>query len=123
MILPIKYSSIQLWLESFDSSIPVAREAFPVRDENGIPNRVSVPFIVYRDRIEPDGGDITNLMRAHDVTVEYYSEDGDDEVFEHWLYNQNLKYSAEQNYLNTEQLFESIFNFDTFYEKETRVYG
>lgn len=123
MIIPIKYNSIQQWLESYDSNIPVAREAFPVRDEDGLPNRVNVPFIVFRDYVESDGGDLTNMLRAHSVTIEYYSEDGDDEEFEAWLYRQDLRYSAEQTYVSAEQLFESIFKLDTFYEKETRVYG
>ena len=117
MIQPINTSSIKSWLEGF--GLPVAREAFPVRDENGVPNRVNVPFIVFSDRIGADGSDLHNFYRTHSVTVELYTEDGDDSAFEAWLFAQDLKYSCDQNYVNQAQLYCSIFDIeDDFIEKE-----
>ena len=122
MILPINKDTIKSWLEEF--GLPVAREAFPVRDANGIPNRVNVPFIVYSDRIDSDGSDLHNFYRTHSLTIELYTEDGDDSDFEQWLFNQNIKYSCDQTYVATEQLYDSIFTLeDDLIEKETESNG
>jgi hypothetical protein len=122
MILPIQTNTIKTWLEGF--GLPVAREAFPVRDELGVPNRVNVPFIVFSDRIDADGSDLHNFYRTHSVTIELYTENGDDSDFDAWLYSQNIHYSCDQSYVAAEQLYVSIFSIeDDFIEKETNTNG
>ncbi len=124
MIPRVNAASIQAWLESYSSAVPVAETAFPPRDANGKANRLRVPFIVYIDDIEPEGGDLTNLVKLHSVDIEYYSETGDDSGFTKWLYDLGLKFTRTKTYIQNEQLFLSIYSLnEILIEKETNTDG
>lgn len=112
MLPRLNSNSIQEWLEGYNSAIKVAKTAFPPRDSAGKANRINVPFIIYLDDVEPEGGDYNNMARLHDLTIEYYSDDGADSDFEAWLYATGLKYSYDQSYVQQEQLFLSTFSID-----------
>lgn len=124
MIPRVNAISIQAWLESYSSSVPVAETAFPPRDALGKANRIKVPFIVFLDDIEPEGGDLTNLAKLHDVTIEYYCEDGNDSGFTKWLYDAGLKFTRTKTYIQNEQLYLSTYSLnEILIEKETRLDG
>jgi len=119
MINIINKESVQEWLESYNSAVPVAETAFPPRDANGRPNRVRCPFIVYLDDVTTEGGDFNNMVRFHDLDIEFYTEDGKDSAFTSWLYDTGLHFTRMQSYLPTEQLYMSTYSLeDSLTEKE-----
>lgn len=101
--------SIQEWLESFGE--PVADTAFSPRDENGNIQSVSVPYIIFLDEIDVDGSDDTNLYSAHDLTIERYSQTGDNKKFDCFLWKSGLKFTrSKKQWLPSEQLFLTVYN-------------
>lgn len=124
MISRIETETVKAWLEQYNSAVPVAETAFPPRDADGRPRDIKIPFIVFLDDVTTDGGDYDNAVRYHDLSIEYYSEDGDDSAFTEWLYDTGLHFTRSLSYIQNEQLFESVFDIDeTLFEKEVTSDG
>lgn len=97
---------IKTWLET--AKEPVAEAAFPPGED--VPK---MPYIVYLDHLERGGGDMENFSRNHSLTVERYSEtDEDNSALEALLEAQAIKYTKEKQWLNDEQCYMTIYDFD-----------
>lgn len=99
------------WLKSFGD--PVADTAFPPRKEDGTPNTVSIPYNVFLDKSETNGGDEVNLYTVHDLTIERYTQTAATKDFEQFLYQSGLHFIKYRNWLKEEQLFLTVFEITT----------
>lgn len=97
-------TSIKEWLEQLGE--PVAETAFLPRDENGKPTKLPSSFIIFLDEIDVDGCDESNLLSAHDLTIERYHSHGDNRKLECFLYKSGLHFKrGPKQWLSTEQTF------------------
>lgn len=96
---------IKSWLET--AGEPVADTCFPL-DE--VPQ---LPYIVFLDTIQRDGGDMQNMMKTHSLTVERYSEINDDNAALEALFDaQAIKYKKEKQWLSDEEYYMTTYDFD-----------
>ena len=103
--------TVQEWLESFGD--PVADTAFPPRDKNGKPNKISAPFNIFLDKSETDGSDDANLYTLHDLTIERYTHTTNTADFERFLYRSGLHFIKSRTWLKDEQLFMTTYDITT----------
>lgn len=101
---------IKSWLET--AGEPVEEVAF-------IPDEAPrMPYIVYLDTLQRDGGDVHNMSCMHAVTVERYSDIPEDNPALEVLFDDKaLKYSREKMWLPDEECFMTIYEFE-IYESE-----
>jgi hypothetical protein len=96
---------IKSWLETVGE--PAAETCFP-------PGEVPpLPYVVYLDTVQRGGGDMQNMMKTHSLTVERYSETGDDNTKLEALFDaQAIKYKKEKQWLTDEECYMTIYDFD-----------
>jgi hypothetical protein len=78
-------------------------------------------YAVYMDDIEIEGGDLVNLIRRHNITVELYEPKPDPEAeasFERELNNRGLKWTKQSRYWIAEaQRYQVIYEDITYFER------
>lgn len=73
----------------------------------------SMPYIVFLDTVQRSGGDMQNMIKTHSLTVERYSETGDDNTkLEELFDSQAIKYKKEKQWLHDEECYMTIYNFE-----------
>lgn len=99
---------IKSWLEQ--TREPVAKTAFT--------KQMQAPFIVYLDDVRRRGHDFGNTLTAHSVTIEHYTEDGNDASLIKLFEEAGIHYEHEQQWMNKEECFLTIFYLEELFEKE-----
>ena len=100
------FEGIKTWLEQ--AGEPVAETAFP---PDNVP---TLPYIVYLDHIERDGGDLKNGITKHNLTIERYSEDGKKNATLEALFDRDgIHWSRDLEWVSDDDFFEEIYVLDT----------
>ena len=100
--------NIKSWLEQ--TGEPVAETAFT--------KQMQAPFIVYLDDTSSRGHDFGNLLTVHNLTIEHYTEDGNDESVVDLIETAGIHYEKERQWLSKEECFLTLFYLDEILEKE-----
>jgi hypothetical protein len=92
---------------------PVADTCFPPGEAPPL------PYVVFLDTTTRGGGDLRNLMTTHDLTVERYSESGDDNPALEAIFDaQSCKYKKEKQWLSDIECFMTTYSNILLIERE-----
>lgn len=73
----------------------------------------SYPFVVFIDYQDHGGSDLHNDLTRHDLTVERYSEDGEEsQKLKTLIVDKAVHYEYSKQWLSDVQCFEEIYEFE-----------
>lgn len=79
-----------------------------------------LPYNIFIDDTYTRGADKKNNIIEHNLTIEHYSENIDlkeEKKIEDFFDNEEIKYKKSREWLDTEEMWMTIFELDTFLEK------
>lgn len=83
----------------------------------------ALPWFIFIDNTTVRGADALNNIIEHDLTLEYYYEKEDlqtEKKIEDFLNSEDYQYDKSTDWLEDEQLFATIYEIDTFLEKNKK---
>lgn len=81
----------------------------------------SLPYNLFIDDKLYQGADLKNNLIEHNLVIEHYSEDIDDEnekIIEDFLNAELKKYEKNREWLNEEKMFVTVYELEPFIEKQ-----
>lgn len=80
----------------------------------------SLPFNIFVDDEVYTGSDLRNNLVEHNIVIEHYSEnvnDEDEKLIEDFLNKEQKKFDKEREWLNDEKMFITVYTLHPFLEK------
>ncbi len=79
-----------------------------------------LPFNVYVDDKTIRGADLKNRIIEHNITIEHYYENdkqSQEQIIDQFLNNESIEYEKSKEWLQDEEMFVTIYELNTIYEK------